>query len=412
MRKENLYRKFARLAVVRGVNVQNGQPLVIRADVRDHAFVEMIVEEAYQAGAKSVDVRWRDQKITKLDYLNQSEETLSEIGDWLRDREQAVHDAKGCYLSILSDMPGALKDIPSSKIRAYQKAYHEKMGDLSAYTSNNQGQWCVLGVASKEWAKVVFPDLNEDEAFEKLEDVLFEVSGVSEDNDPVEWWREHDEELIRHAEKMTAFNFRELHFTNSLGTDLYVPLTERHIWVGGGCKTPAGVYFDPNIPTEEVFCMPHCEKVHGTVVSSRPLSYNGVLIENFRLVFEEGKVIEHHAEKNEEALTILLDFDEGSRRLGEVALVPHGSKISQSGVLFYNTLYDENASCHLALGRCYPENIEGGVDMSEEELRAKGGNCSLQHEDFMFGTADMNIDGITYENEVIPVFRNGSFVID
>ncbi len=412
MRNENLYRKLAQLAVRRGVNVQPDQPLVVRADVRDHRFVEMVAEEAYKAGAKSVDVRWRDQKITKLDYLNQSEETLADIGDWLHEREQAVHDQKGCYLSVLSDRPGALKDVPANKIRAYQKAYHEKMGDLQAYTANNFGQWCVLGVASKEWAQVVFPELDEEEAFRKLEEVLFDVSGVSEDNDPVEWWKDHDAQLIRHAEKMTAFNFRELHFRNGLGTDLHVPLTENHIWVGGGCTTPAGVYFDPNIPTEEVFCMPHRDKTEGKVVSSRPLSYNGVLIENFTLIFKEGKVVEYHAEKNEEALGTLLGFDEGSSHLGEVALVPHESKISQSGVLFYNTLYDENASCHLALGRCYPENIEGGIEMSEEELLSKGGNTSLQHEDFMFGTADMDIDGITYDGNVIPVFRSGSFVID
>lgn len=412
MNKENLYRKLAVLAIRRGVNVQPDQPLVVRADVRDHRFVEMIAEEAYKAGARFVDVRWRDQKITRLDYLNQKEEVLADIGDWLHDREQAVHDQKGCYLSVISDKPAALKDVPASRIRAYQKAYHEKMGDLQAYTSNNIGQWCVLGVASKEWACVVFPKLSEEEAFRKLEEVLFDVSGVTEDNDPVEWWKEHDSVLISHGEKMTEFQFRELHFTNSLGTDLHVPLVENHIWVGGGCTTPAGVYFDPNIPTEEVFCMPHRNMVNGTVVSSRPLSYNGVLIENFTLRFEEGRVVEYHAEKNEEVLGQLLSFDEGSSRLGEVALVPHESRISQSGILFYNTLYDENASCHLALGRCYPENIEGGIEMSEEELKEKGGNVSLQHEDFMFGTADLNIDGITAEGERIPVFRNGSFVID
>lgn len=412
MKKENLYRKLAELAVRRGVNVQPDQPLVVRADVRDYRFVEMIVEEAYRAGARFVDVRWRDQKITKLDYLNQTEEVLADIGDWVHEREQAIHDQKGCYLSVISDKPGSLKDVPVSKISAYQRAYHEKMGDLQAYTANNFGQWCVLGVASEEWAAVVFPELGKEEAFNKLEDLLFDVSGVSEDNDPVAWWQEHDAVLIGHAEKMTAFNFRELHFKNNLGTDLYVPLTENHIWVGGGCTTPAGVYFDPNIPTEEVFCMPHRNQVHGTVVSSRPLSYNGVLIENFTLRFEEGKVVEHHAEKNEDVLGSLLDFDEGSRYLGEVALVPHESRISQSGVLFYNTLYDENASCHLALGRCYPENLVGGVEMSDEELMEKGGNVSLQHEDFMFGTADMSVDGITYDGTVIPVFRNGSFVID
>lgn len=412
MRNENMYRKLAVLAVRRGANVQKGQPLVIRADVRDYPFVEMIAEEAYNAGAAYVDVRWRNQAITRLDYLNQSEETLADIGQWAVYREQEAHDKGACYLSVISDKPGSLKGIPASKISAYQKAFHEKMGPLQAYTMNNIGQWCVLGTASKEWAKAVFPELSEEEAFEKLEAVLFDVTGVTEDNDPVAYWQAHDAGLISHARKMTEFNFKELHFKNSLGTDLHVGLVEDHIWVGGGCTTPAGVYFDPNLPTEEVFCMPHREKVNGTVVSSRPLSYNGVLIDHFTLKFENGKVVEHHAEKEEEALTQLLDFDEGSRHLGEVALVPHESKISQSGILFYNTLYDENASCHLALGRPYPENIRGGEEMSPEELKEKGGNASLQHEDFMFGTADMSVDGIMHDGTVIPVFRNGSFVID
>lgn len=412
MRNENMYRKLAVLAVRRGVNVQKDQPLVIRADVRDYPFVEMIAEEAYNAGAAYVDVRWRNQAITRLDYLNQSEETLADIGQWAVDREQEAHDKGACYLSVISDKPGSLKGIPASKISAYQKAFHEKMGPLQAYTMNNIGQWCVLGTASKEWAKAVFPELSEEEAFEKLEAVLFDVTGVTEDNDPVAYWQAHDAGLISHARKMTEFNFKELHFKNSLGTDLHVGLVEDHIWVGGGCTTPAGVYFDPNLPTEEVFCMPHREKVNGTVVSSRPLSYNGVLIDHFTLKFENGKVVEHHAEKEEEALSQLLDFDEGSRHLGEVALVPHESKISQSGILFYNTLYDENASCHLALGRPYPENIRGGEEMSPEELKEKGGNASLQHEDFMFGTADMSVDGIMHDGTVIPVFRNGSFVID
>ena len=412
MRNENMYRKLAVLAVRRGVNVQKGQPLVIRADVRDYPFVEMLAQEAYNAGAAYVDVRWRNQAITRLDYLNQSEETLADIGQWAVDREQEAHDKGACYLSVISDKPGSLKGIPSSKISAYQKAFHEKMGPLQAYTMNNIGQWCVLGTASKEWAKAVFPELSEEEAFEKLEAVLFDVTGVTEDNDPVAYWQAHDAGLISHARKMTEFNFKELHFKNSLGTDLHVGLVEDHVWVGGGCTTPAGVYFDPNLPTEEVFCMPHREKVNGTVVSSRPLSYNGVLIDHFTLKFENGKVVEHHAEKEEEALTRLLDFDEGSRHLGEVALVPHESKISQSGILFYNTLYDENASCHLALGRPYPENIRGGEEMSPEELKEKGGNASLQHEDFMFGTADMSVDGIMHDGTVIPVFRNGSFVID
>lgn len=412
MKNEKLYRKLAKLAVRRGVNVQKDQPLIIRADVRDYPFVEMCVQEAYEAGAKSVDVRWRNQNITVMDYRYQSEETLADIPDWVHEREEGCQKAGACYFSVISDRPGSLKGIPSEKIVAYQRAYHAKMSDLNAYSMNNVGQWSVVGTASKEWAKAVFPDLGEEEAFEKLEAALFDVSGVSEDNDPLEYWQKHDEVLIAHAKKMTDFNFRELRFRSELGTDLTVGLVEDHLWIGGGCTTPKGVYFDPNIPTEEIFCMPHRDKVSGVVYASKPLSYNGTVIENFHLTFKDGKVVEYGAEKEEEALRQLLEFDEGSSRLGEVALVPHESKISKSGILFFNTLYDENASCHLALGRPYPENIRGGESMSEEEISLRGGNSSLQHEDFMFGTAGLDVDGITHDGTVIPVMRSGSFVID
>ena len=410
MRKQKLYEKLARLAVRRGVNVQPGQPLVIRADVRDHLFIEMCVKEAYEAGAGSVSVDWRSQPVTKMDYTYQTEETLADIGHWVYDREKGRHEAGACYLSVVSDMPGALKDIDASKIHAYQKAYYGLMADLQKYTMNNEGQWSVIGVPSMDWAKAVFPDLPEEEAFEKLEDAIFAVTRVSEDNDPAADWQAHDDDLISHAQKLNAYAFKELHFTSELGTDLHVGLVKNHIWVGGGCTTPAGVYFDPNMPTEEIFCMPEKTKVSGTVYASKPLSYNGILIDGFHLVFKDGKVISHGAEKEEEALGALLDFDEGSRYLGEVALVPYDSPVSQSGILFLNTLYDENAACHLALGRPYPENLQGGTEMSEEELEAHGANSSSQHHDFMFGTAEMNIDGICEDGTAVPVFRHGNFV--
>lgn len=407
-----MYEKLARLAVRRGVNVQPGQPLIIRADVRDHAFAELCAREAYEAGAASVSVDWKDRKLFRMDYEWQSEETLCDIGFWLHEREEERQKKGACFLSVISDPPGLLKGIDPARRRAYQTAYAQMMEDLQRYSMNNEGQWCVVGVPSPEWACAVFPDLPREEACEKLEKAIFDVSRVYEDSDPLAEWEKHDADLIRNAAFLNRYQFSCLHFKNSLGTDLKVGLVDDHIWVGGGAETPKGVYFDPNIPTEEIFCMPHREKVSGVVYASMPLSYNGTLIENFHIVFRDGRVTEVHAEKEEDVLRQLVSFDEGSARLGEVALVPYDSPVSKSGILFFNTLYDENAACHLALGRCYPENIRGGVEMSDEELTKCGGNISRQHVDFMFGTADMTIDGICRDGTVIPVFRNGSFAAE
>ncbi|MBQ2585108.1 MAG: aminopeptidase [Erysipelotrichaceae bacterium] len=410
MVSEKMYDKLARLAVVKGVNLQKGQPLHIRANVRDVDFVRKVVKEAYEAGAKSVSIDWRDEQLSKMNYQYQSIETLSDIPQWIYDRTKLQHDQKTAYLSIVSDMPGALKEVDPAKLNAFQQAYYAKTADLMAYTMNNEGQWCILGVPSVEWAKVVFPDLSEEEAFEKLGDAIFAVTRVSEDNDPVKEWEDHDKELIGHAEKLNSYDLEKLHFTSELGTDLYVNLVDDHIWVGGGCTTPDGVFFDPNMPTEECFCMPLKTGTEGIVYASKPLSYNGKVIEDFWFRFENGKVVDFDAKKEKESLKQLLEFDEGSSYLGEVALVPYDSPVSKSGILFFDTLYDENAACHLALGRPYPENIKGGEQMSKEELAAHGANDSLQHEDFMFGTKGMNIDGIRKDGSVVAIFREGNFV--
>ena len=407
---EKMYDKLAELAVKKGVNVQKGQPLVIRANIRDVNFVKKVVKNAYEVGAKSVTIDWRDEELNKMNYEYQSIETLSDVPQWMYDRTKLQHDEGACYLNIVSDKPGSLAGVDSNKLDAYQQAFYTKMADLQAYTMNNVGQWCVLGVPSVEWAKVVFPDLPEDEAFEKLGDAIFSVTRVSEDNDPIAEWKAHDQELIAHAKKLNEYHFKELHFTSELGTDVTVELVKDHIWVGGGCTTPKGVFFDPNMPTEECFCMPNKTGVNGMVYASKPLSYNGKVIDGFWFKFENGKVVEYGAEKEEETLKSLLEFDEGASYLGEVALVPYDSPVSNSNVLFFNTLYDENAACHLALGRPYPENIKGGEEMSKEELMSHGGNDSMQHEDFMFGTEHMNIDGIQYDGTVVPVFRDGNFV--
>lgn len=407
---EKMYDKLAKLAVRKGVNLQKGQPLIVQANLRDSAFIKKVVREAYEAGASFVEVDWRDEDLTRMNYQYQSIETLQDIPQWVYDRTKREQDLKACYLSVASDMPGSLKDVDEEKLNARQQAYYRKMADLMSYTMNNEGQWCIIGIPSLEWAKVVFPDLSDEQAYEKLGDAIFAVTRVSEENDPIEEWEKHDRELIEHADKLNSYRFRKLHFTSELGTDLYVELVKDHIWVGGGCTTPEGVFFDPNMPTEECFCMPLKTGVNGIVYASKPLSYNGKVIEDFWFRFENGKVVDYDAGKEKNALKQLLEFDEGSSYLGEVALVPYDSPISKSGILFFNTLYDENAACHLALGRPYPENIEGGEEMSKEELLSHGANDSMQHEDFMFGTKEMKIDGIKEDGSVVPIFRQGNFV--
>ena len=297
-----------------------------------------------------------------------------------------------------------------TKIQTWQSAFMTKMHPLDRYLMNNEGQWCVIGVPTAGWAKVAFPDMDEEAAYAALEEKIYSVCHVTEDNDPVAEWQEHDEVLIRHSRQLTDYQFKALHFVSGLGTDLTVGLVKDHIWVGGGCVTPQQVYFDPNMPTEEVFCMPEKNSTEGIVYASKPLSYNGKVIRDFWLRFENGRVTAHGAAEEEDTLTQLLDFDEGSRHLGEVALVPYDSPVSAAGVLFFETLYDENAACHLALGRPYAENLKGGTQMTEDELKACGANDSMQHEDFMFGTADLSVDGILEDGSSVPVFRNGNFV--
>ena len=409
--KRELAEKYAELVVRSGVNVQKGQLLVINASVQDHEFVRLCVEEGYKAGAGMVEVKWSDEICGRLNYLYQSTESLSVVDDWQVERVKLEHERKACYLSINSSTPGLMKDIDPAKMKSARMAFMQKMAPYMSYTMNNEGQWCVAALPNKSWACKVFPNLDEDKAFEALENAILMSVRIREDNDPVEEWKKHDEELMRHCQLLNELNFRTLHFESELGTDLYVDLVKDHIWVGGGCFTPEKVFFNPNMPTEECFCMPYKTGVRGKVVASKPLSYGGKVIEGFWFEFADGKVINHGAQKELETLNDMLDTDEGSRYLGEVALISYDSPISRSNILFYNTLFDENASCHLALGRAYPENVKGGTEMSREQLDAVGSNYSMNHVDFMFGTREMKVTGIKYDGSEIPVFEHGNFVI-
>ncbi len=408
---EIILRKYARLAVLKGANVQKDQLLVIDASVRDSQFIEYCVEEAYKAGAGSVIVHWSDENISHMGYQYSSTETLSEVPDWTVERTKWEHEKHCAYLYVDSDTPGLMADIDPQKMQTVRMAHMQKMEPYMAYTMNNEGQWCIVALPNPRWAVKVFPDKNEEEAVKALWDAILFSVRVREDNDPVEEWDRHNAEMVRHSEILNGYQFDRLHFESELGTDLYVGLVKNHIWVGGGVTTPQGAFFIPNMPTEEVFCMPDRNNVNGVVHASKPLSYSGKVIEDFWFRFENGRVEEYGAGKHEDTLKNLLDTDEGSRHLGEVALISYDSPISKLGILFYNTLFDENASCHLALGRCYPENVQGGIEMTPEQLAEAGGNSSMNHVDFMFGTEKMKVTGITADGREIAIFENGNFII-
>ena len=411
MVNENVLRKYAQLAVKMGVNVQKGQLLVIKADVRDHEFVNLCVEEAYKAGAGEVSVDWSSEHTTKWSYEYMTKEDLSEIPQWQYDKREYVQNKGCCFLHIESSTPGLLKDIDSEKVLARQMAASKKFMPLQSYTMNNDGQWSIIALASEGWAKKVFPDMDKEAGMKALWDAILMSVRVNEENDPVADWEKHNENVLKYSKQLNDYNLKALHFTNSLGTDLTVELVENHIWAGGCEKAANGAIFNPNMPTEEIFCMPYKYGVNGKVVATKPLSYQGKLIDGFSMTFKDGKVVEYDAEKELEALKSLIEYDEGSCYLGELALLSYDSPIINTGILFYNTLFDENASCHLALGRAYPMNVAGGTEMNEEELAKAGANHSMTHVDFMFGSEDMHIDGIKKDGTLIPIFRNGNFVL-
>ena len=411
MVNENVLRKYAQLAVKMGVNVQKGQLLVIKADVRDYKFVNLCVEEAYKAGAGEVSVDWSSEHTTKWSYEYMTKEDLSEIPQWQYDKREYVQNKGCCFLHIESSTPGLLKDIDSEKVLARQMAASKKFLPLQSYTMNNDGQWSIIALASEGWAKKVFPDMDKEAGMKALWDAILMSVRVNEENDPVADWEKHNENVLKYSKQLNDYNLKALHFTNSLGTDLTVELVENHIWAGGCEKAANGAIFNPNMPTEEIFCMPYKYGVNGKVVATKPLSYQGKLIDGFSMTFKDGKVVEYDAEKELEALKSLIEYDEGSCYLGEVALISYDSPINNTGILFYNTLFDENASCHLALDRAYPMNVAGGTEMNEEELAKAGANHSMTHVDFMFGSEDMHIDGIKKDGTLIPIFRNGNFVL-
>ncbi len=408
MNKENLLKKYAKLAIYQGVNVQKNQTLVISSPIECAKFTRMLVEEAYIKGAKEVVVQWNDELTGKLKYKYSPIEVFETVPEWVKESRLSYAKEGACFLSISASDPELLKDVDPKKVATFRKASSIASREFSSRLMSNENAWSIVSIPTVGWAKKVFPNVSEDEAVEKLWDVIFKIVRV-DSQDPVKAWEEHKNTLKKNMDFLNSKRFKSLHYTNSLGTDLIIQLPEKHLWAGGAEFTQDGTEFIANMPTEEIFSMPKKTGVNGKVVSSMPLNYGGNLINNFSLTFKDGKVVDFSAEEGYETLKNLLDTDEGAKYLGEVALVPYNSPISNSNIIFFNTLYDENASCHLAFGKAYSLCIKDGEKMSEEELLKEGANDSLTHVDFMIGTKDLQITGTTYDNEKFDIFVNGNW---
>ncbi len=411
MPKLELLEKLATLAVEVGANVQKDQVVGLRASTETVELARLIVKAAYKKGAKQVIVEWSDDYVARTGFDEMSIETLTDFPEWRVDKYKDFVKKGGCAISIASPIPGLNAGVDPEKMQKASIAAMTKLAFYRDHMMGNHSQWTIVAAANPVWAKKVFPDLEENEALEALWDAIFKASRVTEDNNPIQEWAEHNERLLAHNKVLNDFQFESLYFKNSVGTDLNIKLVENHIWAGGGENATNGVYFNPNIPTEENFTMPHKFGVNGKVVATKPLNYQGTLIEDFWLVFKDGKVVEFGAKKHEESLRSLIEMDEGSSYLGEVALISYDSPINNSGILFLNTLFDENASCHLALGRAYPMNVKNGTTMKPEELEKIGYNQSMAHSDFMFGSKDLNIVGTLKNGTKVQIFENGDFVI-
>lgn len=402
--------QYAGLLVKLGVNIQPGQELVVRCAAETAPFARLVAKAAYEAGAKEVIVHFRDEILTRLRYENAPMEVFENVPAWEAESMNYYAARGAAFLSIVSDDPEAMKGVDHAKMAARTVSADEAFRPYYTRMDKNELQWCVAAVPSPAWAKKVFPEKSEEDAVAALWKAIFQTVRIGENAE--EKWQEHGRTLAGRSRMLNEKQFKKLRYQNSLGTDFTVGLAQNHIWAGGADQTADGVTFFANMPTEEVFTMPDCEQAEGVLKSALPLSHQGSLIQNFTLVFHEGKVVEYHAEQGEETLKMILDTDEGSKRLGEVALVPYDSPISQSKILFLQTLFDENASCHFALGQCYPNTMQGGELLSKEELREKGGNYAMNHVDFMVGTSDLTITGIDAEGNETPIFVNGTWVTE
>lgn len=405
--KKTVLRNYARLIARKGVNVRKGQEVVVRAELDQPEFVKMVVEECYRLGASKVEVEWSYQPITKLNYKNRSLETLSKIEKWEVEKLQHKVDVLPALIYLDSADPDGLKGVDQAKVAKAQQSRYPIVKPLNDQMENKY-QWCIAAVPSKTWAKKIFPDLKVNQAVEKLWEMILYTSRA-DGEDPTMAWELHNEDLAKRCEYLNSLGIDKLCYKSSNGTDFEVGLIEDALFMGGSEKTLSGVEFNPNIPSEEVFTSPMRGRAEGIVVSTKPLSYRGEVIENFSVRFSEGKAVEVHAEKNEELLKTMISMDESAGYLGECALVPYDSPIRNSQVTFFNTLFDENACCHLAFGAGFENCIKDYDKYTLEECHAKGINDSIIHVDFMIGSEDLSIDAITRDGRKVAIFRDGNW---
>jgi len=399
--------KLAQLAVYTGLGLRPGQDLILTAPVEALPLVKRIAVHAYKAGAGLVTPLFSDGELTLARYKYANNASFDKAPDWLYNGIGKAFDNNAARMAIVGDDPMLLANQDSDKIgranKANSIAYKPARERITRFNIN----WNIIAWPGAAWAKRMFPELSGIEAQSKLADAIFDASRVNT-TDPVEEWKKHNEVLRKKCKWLNELDFASLHF-NGPGTDLIVGLADGHEWMGGASIAQNGITCNPNIPSEEVFTTPHALNVNGSVCSTKPLSHQGALIDEIQVRFENGKITNAKASKGEEVLLKILDSDEGARRLGEVALVPNSSPISQSGLLFYNTLFDENAACHIALGQCYSKCFKGEENLSEKEISKRGGNSSMIHIDWMIGSRHIDIDGINSDGSRVAVFRKGEW---
>ena len=404
--KKTVLREYARLIVRCGVNVQKGQEVIVYADLDQPEFVRMVVEEAYKAKAKKVTVEWSYQPLTKVHTRYRSVTTMGTVEEWQKAKYQHEVDVVPCRIHLMSEDPDGLKGINMEKVTKARRMSYPIIKPYQDQLENRQ-QWCIAAVPGAAWAKKVFPGERTGTAMEKLWEAILFTSRVTDD--PEKAWADHDRDLQARCDYLNSLGIRSLHYTADNGTDFTVGLIPEGRFCGGGETARTGIFFNPTIPTEECFVSPRRGQAEGIVYATKPLSYRGQLIEGFSIRFAGGKAVEVHAEKGEDLLKAMISMDEGAAYLGECALVPQASPIAESGLLFYNTLFDENAACHLALGKAYPTCLKDGEKMDSVTLLQHGVNDSLMHEDFMVGSRDLEIVGTRRDGTKVQVFHQGNF---
>lgn len=399
---------FAKLVLKFGVNLQKGQPLELACPVEKPEIAHAFTKVAYEMGASLVHVRWDDDQTDKLNFLNASTDVLCKVPKWLIESKNHLIKENYCYVAISAEDPTAFKDVPSKKLAKISKARSKALKKFSDEVMSNGLRWCVVSVPTKAWARLVFN--GDKNAEKKLEDAIIKCMRLDDEN-PLLAWEKHVKALETRAKFLNDNDFSYLHFTANNGTNLKVGLANHHVWLSAKERAKDGIEFVANMPTEEVFTAPHNKNINGVVKSALPLSFNGQIIDGFSITFKDGKIVDFSADTGYDLLKGLIETDSGTSSLGEVALIGKNSPIAKSNLLFYNTLFDENASCHLALGKAYPTTIKGGETLTKDQLDELGVNESTEHVDFMIGTPDMNIVGVKKTGESVQIFKDGDWVI-